>query len=190
MAKYNNANLTDEEKNVISFVVKELQKRGVLKYNYSTSKNTEKILKCYNKLQQSVVLHKEQIKELKENGLPKKSNSIKMIPKNNSYKKDEEEVIEQTIDRLQANIFKTTVFLKHIDRSIESLKDDPYYEILKLYYIKGKTQEEIAEFYDKKFNKKDAKTSITTIGSNKNRLINELKVLLFPNDFLLEIMGY
>lgn len=188
--KRNNNKLTEEQKEMISFIMDDLQRRGLIKANFSTFKNTEIILRNYNKLNLSIKLHKEQINDLKTNGLQKSSSSIKKINKGGSIQNDEEQVINSTIHRLESNIKKTKAFLKHIDRIIEQFKNDPYFEIIKKYYFENKTLEEIAEYYDNKLNKKDARTSSTTIKNNKNRLINELKLLLFPNDVLLEFMGY
>lgn len=185
-----NKKLSEEQKEIIAFVMDDLQKRGLIKANFSTFKNTEIILRNYNKLSLSIKLHKEQIKDLKLNGLQKSSSSIKKIVKGAISQPDEEQIINSTILRLQNNIIKTKAFLKHIDRTIEQFKNDPYFEIIKKYYIDGKTLDDIAEYYDVKLNKKDSKTSLATIKNNKNRLINELKMLLFPNDVLLEFMGY
>lgn len=182
--------LTEEQKEIISFVIEELQQKGIIRPNFSTFKNTEIILRNYNKLNLSIKLHEEQIKDLKENGLQKSSASIKKIVKGNVGFNDDEQIINSTITRLQRNIKKTKVFLKHVDRTINQFKNDPYFEILKKYYIENKTLDDIADYYDKKLNKKDAKTSLATIKNNKNRLVNDLKLLLFPNDVLLEFMGY
>ena len=187
MSKKNN--ITEEQRDSISFVLHELFRLGVLKYNRSTKKNTEIILRNYNKLKKSISLHQEQIADLKENGVQHSQPPIRKVVQG-YIKPDEESIVEETIKRLETNIRKTKAFLKHIDRSINAFKNDPYFDAIKLYYFEEKTFPEIAEYYDSKMRKKDAKTSPTTISTNVYRILDDLKILLFPNDYLLEFMGY
>ena len=79
------------------------------------------------------------------------------------------------------NDYRLKVFLKHIDRILKEFREDPYYEIIELKYFKNKTIDEIAEIM-----KKDT----STISRNKNRLINEIKVKLLPNEIITEIINY
>ena len=51
-------------------------------------------------------------------------------------------------------------------------------DIIKLKYFENKTQQEIAETLDK---------DTSTIWRNNKRLINEIKVYLFPNDVVKEL---
>lgn len=72
----------------------------------------------------------------------------------------------------------TIKLVKMIDAALETIKDDPYYEVIPLVYFTGATREEIAEkFY----------TTVTTISRNKNRLVNKLKVELFSDDVIFEL---
>ena len=90
-------------------------------------------------------------------------------------------LIDNAIESLQQHIFRTKVFIKYIDKIIKKLEKDEYYPIIKLKYFKGKSIEEIAEIL-----KKDS----STISRNKNRLINELKPLLLPNEVISNIFNY
>lgn len=65
-----------------------------------------------------------------------------------------------------------------IEAALSSIKKDPYYEIVPLYYIGGRTREELADRFD---------TSVTTISRNKSRLIRKLKVVLFSDDYIREV---
>lgn len=51
-------------KEIVGIVIDELEKRSIIKKNYSTYKNTERILYDYPKLKDTIVERKEQIKEL------------------------------------------------------------------------------------------------------------------------------
>lgn len=176
------------KKEITSLVLNELEIRGFIKNNYSTFKNVERILYEYPKLKKSILEREKQIKELKEFGIPEKSKSITGLS-NNSVIKNKDDIIEDSIDNLNKHIFKTKVIIKHIDSVISALKDDPYFDIIKLKYFDGYTHEQIAEYFDKKIHKKGS-TSTSTITLNKNRLIEEIRPLLLPNDLIGELLGY
>lgn len=53
-------------KEIVGIVIDELEKMSIIKKNYSTYKNTERILYDYPKLKDTIVERKEQIKELKD----------------------------------------------------------------------------------------------------------------------------
>ncbi len=180
----------EEKKELIKIIISELEARGYIKKENTSFKNTERLLFSYNKLKESINDRKEQIKDLKEVGLPKKSKSITNMISGNFQNKDTSEVLEDSIKSISKHIDRTKIILKHIDRTLEKFKDDPYYEIIRLYYFENKSYEQIAEYYDSKNLRKESPTASSTISRNKNRLINEIKVLLLPNDFLSEILGY
>ena len=68
--------------------------------------------------------------------------------------------------------------VEQIDKALEELNDDPYKDIISLYYIDELTREEIAEQYN---------TTVSTISRNKTRLINRLKAVLFSDDMIMEL---
>lgn len=51
-------------KEIVSIIIDELEKRSIIKKNFSTYKNTERLLYDYPKLKDTIVERKEQIKEL------------------------------------------------------------------------------------------------------------------------------
>lgn len=65
-----------------------------------------------------------------------------------------------------------------IASALYDLKDDIYYEIIPMIYFKGKTREEVADYFD---------TTVTTISRNKNRLVNKLKNRIFSDDVIYEL---
>lgn len=175
-------------KEIVGIVIDELEKRSIIKKNYSTYKNTERILYDYPKLKDTIVERKEQIKELKDYGIPNKSKSITSIS-TNSFRQDADDIIEQSIKNLNKDIYKTEVIIKFIDRILNKFKDDPYISVIKLYYFENKTHEQIAELYDQK-KKISRPTAPTTIANNKYRLVKELQKYIFPNDYLYNLLGY
>lgn len=176
------------KKEISNIVLNELEARGFIKNNYSTFKNVERILYEYPKLKASINEREKEISELKRYGIQEKSKSITSLS-SNSMKKAKEDIIDDSIDNLKKHIFKTKVIIKHIESVINTLKNDPYFDIIHLKYFEGKTHEQIAEYIDKKNNKKET-TSTSTIAANKNRLIESIRPLLLPNDLIGELLGY
>lgn len=168
------------ETDIVKIVLVELEKRGLIKQNDNTFKNVELLLYNYEAIKDSIKEREEQIKDLKTYGIKEKSSSITMIVEN-VQKQSKSELIDNAIESLQQHIFRTKVFIKYIDKVIKKLEKDEYYPIIKLKYFKGKSIEEIAEIL-----KKDS----STISRNKNRLINELKPLLLPNEVISNIFNY
>lgn len=179
-----------DKREIVKILIDELEVRGLIKKDNSSFKNTEKILFNYNKLKESIADRKEQIDDIMAVGVLKKSKSITSISSNNALIYDDNEILEQSINSLNKHIERTKIIIKHIDRVLDKFKDDSYFDIIKLYYFDGKSYEQIAEFYDNKNKKESTQTASSTISRNKNRLVNAIKVLLLPNDFLSEILGY
>lgn len=168
------------ETDIVKIVLVELEKRGLIKQNDNTFKNVELLLYNYEAIKDSIKEREEQIKDLKTYGIKEKSSSITTIVEN-VQKQSKSELIDNAIESLQQHIFRTKVVIKYIDKIIKKLEKDEYYPIIKLKYFKGKSIEEIAEIL-----KKDS----STISRNKNRLINELKPLLLPNEVISNIFNY
>lgn len=69
-------------------------------------------------------------------------------------------------------------FIDIIDKALESLYDEEYYDIIPMIYFEGESREKVAEFFD---------TTPTTISRNKRRLIERLSVLIFADDVIYEL---
>lgn len=65
-----------------------------------------------------------------------------------------------------------------IEKGLEEIRGDIYYEIIPMYYFQGDTRENIADYFG---------TTGTTISRNKKRLVNQLKALLFSDDMIYEL---
>lgn len=90
-----------------------------------------------------------------------------------------EESVEMACARIMASVQGVVDAIALIDNGMKSLRFDPYYAVLKMRYIEGRTQEDIAlEF----------KCTQQTISNNKNRLVRELSMRLFPNQTVDEML--
>lgn len=69
--------------------------------------------------------------------------------------------------------------VNEIDRALTRIKDDSFYQIIPMYYFDRLSISEIAERLH---------TSESTISRGKQRLIDRLKIDMFTDDFLNEIL--
>ena len=73
---------------------------------------------------------------------------------------------------------KTQKLINIINKALEDIEDDYYYDIINLIYFKNKTREAVAEEFG---------VEVKTITRNKIRLVNKLKVILFSDDTIIEL---
>ncbi len=162
-------------KTIVSYIFKELKTRKLLR-EMSTYKNTESLLYKYNDLKASIKDREEEIKEIRKYGLRGKSKSISKIPEGAHI--DREDLEQDIVNGLIKDVKKTQLIINRIDRILKKLGNDKYIEIIMLKYFEGKTQQEISDYFAK---------DPATIWRNNRRLIEEIKVYLFPNDVITEI---
>ena len=160
---------TTISKENVMVVLEVLKEQGYEIRNKNNSfKVTEQALYLYPKIKEAINKNKEEIRYLKKHGLPNKSKDITSM-NHGTIIQDKQELIEEKINKItQSNVINY------------SYKDEKYYEIIRLKYFEGKTIDEMCEYFE---------VSDTTIKKAKNKLINEIRVLLFPNNVINEL-GY
>ena len=143
---------------------------------------TETLLFNYNHFVAAIKDKEEQIREIKEFGLAKKSACFSTYSGNDGYieVKSDSEKAEEKIERIESSIKATKSFIRFIDEALEALTDDPYYELIGLRYFKGWSREEIAEYFG---------CDVKTVTRNKNRLINLLQIKLFSDEVIQQIFA-
>ena len=72
----------------------------------------------------------------------------------------------------------TMKLVKQIEEALEEIREDPYYDIIPMYYFEDETRENIALTLE---------TTVRTVARNKRRLIDYLKVKLFSDSCIYEI---
>lgn len=162
-------------------VISEFKKQGLIKDNKTAFQKTETLLYNYNNFQRTISDRQEQIQELKKYGTKKKSKSITSFTTGGYFEdKCEDERIAEKIIQVERSIIITKNLIDIIERAMGQIKDDKYFEIIKLKYFENKTREDIAEYFD---------IDIKTVTRNKNKLINTLKITLFPDDSVEEMLS-
>lgn len=143
---------------------------------------TETLLFNYNNFVAAIKDKEDHIREIKEMGLSKKSKSISSFSGNSGLieVKSDAEKAEEKIEMIEFSIQTTRNFIKIIDDAIACLRDDPYYELIRLRYFEGRSRDEIAEYFD---------CDVKTVTRNKNRLINLLQIRLFSDEVIQHIFS-
>lgn len=161
----------------------ELMKNNMMKNDKkSPFQKTEILLYNYNNFLDVIKNREEQIEELKQNGLRK--HSISVLPAMSSaphdnYIKTEQEKIDEKIAEIQFNILTTKNYISVIDKELNNLKNEKYFDIIRLKYFEGKTHDQIAEYYN---------CDVRTISRQKNNLINKLQIKLFTDESIRHIL--
>lgn len=138
----------------------------------NTYKRIEKMLYNYEFLKNRIP----KLQENLENIVLKKCSGVAGGFGNTKYEyKSDLEKIEDIRLRNEITISKMQEIVNLIEYGIAEVKKDKYYEILELRYFEKLSIEKIAE-----------KIGIgeTTVKRHKNRLIQELRVIMFPEEFL------
>jgi RNA polymerase sigma factor (sigma-70 family) len=172
-------NLIDQTvKKATAETVIELKRQNLIVEGRQTPfQKTETLLFNYNHFQDAIKDKEEQIREIKETGLAKKSACFSTYSGNDGYieVKSDIEKAEERIERIEDSIKVTKNFIKIINNALEGLVDDPYYELIELRYFEGWSREDIANHFG---------CDVKTVTRNKNRLINLLQIKLFSDEVI------
>lgn len=103
--------------------------------------------------------------------------------KKSAFKKTEEilknyKKFECAVKNNYDNTDKTQKLLAIINAALKMIESDQYYEIIPMIFFERKTREEIAEHFN---------VEVKTVTRNKNRLVNQLKMIIFSDDVIREL---
>lgn len=175
--------MEEETKNeIVKKVLEELKNKKLLKNPKSSYKSTEKILYSLNVLPEAIKLIDEEVKKLEEEAkgiaIPiAKSNSLILNERNNTYVYGDE-TLETRISELKQISVKAKSQIRLVKSALKKIENDKYYDIIPMYYFEEKTIEEIAE---------ECEWAVGTVSKHKKRLMNDLKVYVFPDTFIEEL---
>ncbi len=137
-------------------------------------KETERLLYSLPALKLKVAQDEEDLR----NGqmkLKEKSRDIVKPSRGGGGSFDPDEMEERYIEQRKESMERTKREIQRIERALETIQDDEYYEIIPLKYWDGLSPVGIAERLN---------CDERTFYRHKNRLINKLKVVLFGADAL------
>lgn len=184
----NKSEMLELSKLIAASVVEALESKGIIgkepaRQELSAYQKTERLLYNYTKFKEIIKLKEQEIETIRRCGVPKQSTSILEYASKTGAVHGlslEEESVQCAIRSVQASVQGTVQAISLIDSCMESMKLDPYYCILEMRYFEGRTQEDIADHLN---------CSQVTVSKNKNRLVKELSIKLFPNQAMEELMN-
>lgn len=145
-------------------------------------KSTEIILFHLSELKEAIKMLDDEINKLEEENSKLIKPNIKsnhlILNENNKFYFYGDETLLTRIDELRQQSIKAKSQIRLVNKALDKIKEDKYYKIIDLYYFKGYTIEALAEELD---------VSTGSISMNKKRLINTLKVYVFPDNFINEL---
>ena len=170
---------------VAQAVVKALEGKKVSansKMEKTAYQKCEQLLYNYPGFKRIVAECRQEIEELRKHGVPQKCGGVTEFVQKGGMPHGlvlEEESVENAVRNMESRVQGTVEAIALIDKCMAALANDPYYRVLEMRYFEGRTQEDIAAIYG---------VSQVTISNNKNRLVRELAMRLFPNQSIEEMM--
>lgn len=171
-------------------VVKALEKRGLVGKPSANSlsektayQKTEALLYNYNGFKKIVVERNLEIEEIRKYGVPQSCGLNADRVQNGNLPRGivlPDESVEAAVCNIERSIERTIQAIALVDKCMAALRNDPYYAILEMRYFEGRTQEDIATYFG---------VSQVTISNNKNRLVKELSMRIFPGQVVEEMLS-
>ena len=186
----NKENMVELAQMIATAVVEALKKENIVgasntppKQEKTAYAKTEALLYNYNNFKRIIKERMLEIETIRTYGVPTNSKSIVQYGSGGGGKSPgivlAEESVENAIRNVESSVEHTVQAVALIDKCMATLKTDPYYSILEMRYFEGRTQEDIAM---------QLNCSQVTISKNKNRLVKELALRLFPDQSIEEMM--
>ena len=180
-----NGILTEELVNSIAdAIIKALESRNIIgkaASNKTAFERTEALLYNYNGFKKVIDSRNAEVEYLREFGVPENSKSITSF--GNGTGKGivlDTEKVENAVRNVQSSVQGTVQAVYLINKCLETLKKDMYYDILVMYYFEGRTMEDIGVVF---------KCSQPNITYHRKRLVKELSLQLFPDLVVSELMN-
>lgn len=176
MSKFENAVSVELTMDDLRSLIKEAVETG--KNDFSSKnyfKETEILLYNYQQLKLKVEQDEEFLYDPDSFTAPPKNRSKDIVVFSTKGTGSHGLDIDRYTTEIKSSMMRTRQEVLRIDRALETIKDDKYFDIIPMKYFDNKPFEEIADVlgYDER-----------TIRRNKNRLINRLKIMLFGADAL------
>lgn len=159
-------------------IIAGLKREKMVRTKRNAYQKIELLLYNYKDFKEIIKNKEEQIKSITKNGLTKKSKDITSYSANNGEYLNEIEKNENEIENIEKSIRTTRQLIKLIDASLDKIREDTYFEVIQMFYIDGISRDDIAAHLD---------CDVRTIGRNKKRLVDVMKMDLFSSDYISEI---
>ena len=170
---------------VAEAVVKALGGKSVsanAKVEKTAYQRTEQLLYTYNNFKKILEDRKQEIEEIRKYGVPGRAAGFEYNPHSNIPHGIvlEEERVEAAVHNVQESVRGIVDAIVLIDKCMATLRNDPYYMVLPMRYFEGRNLEDIGLELGK---------DTATISRNRVRLVKELSMRLFPDQYIDELMN-
>ena len=148
----------------------------------SAYQKTEQLLYNYMNFKRIVRERQLEIEEIRVHGVPQQCGTVGervQTSRNVQGIVLPEEAVENAVHRVEASVEGTVQAIALIDKCMAALRNDAYYKALEMFYFEGRTLEDIGVYFG---------VDHTTISRNKNRLVKELAMRIFPDEVIQEYM--
>ena len=169
------------QEKTVDAMFNELKKQKLLKDNKQTAfQKTETLLYNYPKFQNVLKSKLEEIEMIEKEGISKRSKSFVQWSSSNNYdnSNDYEKSLD-AIEKIKRSIVQIEGYIYQIDAALNTIKDDPYYELIHMKYFEGQSREDLSYYFE---------VDVKTTDRHKNRLLNLLQIRLFTKEYLEEIL--
>ena len=175
--KFHKKNLKEIE-GAIEEVGKKLLEEGRRRTKDFT-KLTKKRLYAYSHLKSNIERYKADIEDTKiEKDFGKSKSIIEFRSRTTGEPPTEDEIRQARIILLERKIARDETELKELDAALNAVKDDEYYNLIDMIFIKNMKQDDVAEI---------AHCDKTTVWRNVGRMLDTMSIVLYGADALAEV---
>ena len=151
------------------------------KKEMSAYQKTEALLFAYVNFKKIIFEKQEEMAEIRKYGVPSKSSMsggerVKSS-RNTQGLMTFDESVEIAIANIESSFEEVDKAINMVDSALSKIKNEPYYNIIPLFYFNGCTLEDIGIQFG---------CDHSTISRNKSKLVKSLSAWLFPNDTVKE----
>lgn len=144
---------------------------------------TEALLFNYNTFKKIIREKQQEIDDIRKYGVLERGGAVKKYGGNcgglpRGIVLDDERV-EDAVRNVEKSMESTVQAVALIEKTMATMKNDPYYKILEMRYFEGRTQEDIAAAF---------KCTQPNVTYHKSRLVKELSIKLFPDKVVNEYL--
>ena len=141
---------------------------------------TEKLLSELSLLKGAIDSKNMLIEDLKKEGISIQKREAGVNVQSSKVYLSELEKVENRIEKLQEEIVRIENIVNMVERALETIKNNKYYDIIAMKYFEELTFEHIAEKLD---------ISVITAKRYKNYMIRQLQLVIFSDDVIKNILN-
>ena len=141
---------------------------------------TEKLISELSLLKGAIDSKNMLIEDLKKEGISIQKRETGVNVQSSKIYLSELEKVENRIEKLQEEIVRIENVVNMVERALDTIKNNKYYDIIEMKYFDELTFEHISEKLD---------ISVITAKRYKNKMIRQLQLVIFSDDVIKNILN-